>query len=294
MAGSVKERLIAFIEYKGLSKNKFEKVCGFSQRYVSNISVSIQPDKLERISSNYPDLNIGWLITGEGDMILRPSTKNVKTENRSTFIMKDISYALQEYFRSNKVSQDDIAKLLGVSQAYVSALLSGKKAFGKKQAQKFAELFGLSPSWLLTGEGEMLRKSFGVECEDDEREKEKGSVVAQRLKAFLDFKKISVRTFEMSCGFSNGWVNSIKEQIRLSAITEIASLYPELNLNWLFTGLGDMLLPEPASKASQDSPKLEVNPTNDIHHNQQVVIANWDDLRGVLEDVIKEQFAKKK
>ncbi len=207
MEGSVKNRLIAFIEYKGLSKNKFEKVCGFSQRYVSNISVSIQPDKLERISLNFPELNIGWLLTGEG---------------------------------------------------------------------------------------EMLRKSFGVECEDDEREKEKGSIVAQRLKAFLDFKKISVRAFEMSCGFSNGWVNSIKEQIRLSAISEIASMYPELNLNWLFTGIGDMLLPEPASKASQDSPKLEVNPTNDIHHNQQVVIANWDDLRGVLEDVIKEQFAGKK
>lgn len=73
MAGNVKERLISFIEYKGLSKNKFEQICGFSKRYVSNISVSLQPDKIERISLNFPDLNIGWLLTGEGEMII-PST----------------------------------------------------------------------------------------------------------------------------------------------------------------------------------------------------------------------------
>lgn len=70
MAGIVKDRLISFIEYKGLSKNKFEQICGFSKRYVSNISVSLQPDKIERISLNFPDLNIGWLLTGEGEMII--------------------------------------------------------------------------------------------------------------------------------------------------------------------------------------------------------------------------------
>lgn len=32
----------------------------------------------------------------------------------------------------------------------------GKKGFGKKTAQQFQDLFGLSASWLLTGEGNML------------------------------------------------------------------------------------------------------------------------------------------
>ena len=31
--------------------------------------------------------------------------------------------------------------------------MNDKKAFGKKQAQKWNELFGLSVNWLLTGEG---------------------------------------------------------------------------------------------------------------------------------------------
>lgn len=93
MAGNVKERLISFIEYKGLSKNKFEQICGFSKRYVSNISVSLQPDKIERISLNFPDLNIGWLLTGEGEMII-PSTS---VEPQKTFQLRtDRTIPVQE------------------------------------------------------------------------------------------------------------------------------------------------------------------------------------------------------
>lgn len=57
------------------------------------------------------------------------------------------------FFKERGITQESIAAQLGVSQAYVSALMSGKKAFGKKQAQKWNELFGLSVNWLLTGNG---------------------------------------------------------------------------------------------------------------------------------------------
>lgn len=69
MANSVKERLIAFIDYKGISKNKFEILCGLSKRYVSNISKSISTDVVERISLNFPELNMGWILTGDGEML---------------------------------------------------------------------------------------------------------------------------------------------------------------------------------------------------------------------------------
>lgn len=70
--------------------------------------------------------------------------------------MKEISDALTEFFKAQGITQDAIAERLGVSQQYVSKLLSGKTAFGKKQAQRFGELFGIQPTWLLTGEGAML------------------------------------------------------------------------------------------------------------------------------------------
>ena len=46
--------------------------------------------------------------------------------------------------------------MLGVTPAYVNKLLTGKKPFGKRTAQRFQDLYGLSASWLLTGEGNML------------------------------------------------------------------------------------------------------------------------------------------
>ena len=69
MESTVKERLLAFIEYKGLSKNKFETMCGLSKRYVSNISQSISPSASKRISLTFPDLNMGWVLSGDGEML---------------------------------------------------------------------------------------------------------------------------------------------------------------------------------------------------------------------------------
>ena len=53
------------------------------------------------------------------------------------------------------MTQVDIAQELGVTKAYVNALLAGRTRFGKKQAEIWSERFGLSKAWLLTGEGEM-------------------------------------------------------------------------------------------------------------------------------------------
>lgn len=69
MKSAVKERLIAFINYLGMSKNAFENACGLSTRYVSNISASVSPDKLKQISLKFPELNVEWLLTGQGDML---------------------------------------------------------------------------------------------------------------------------------------------------------------------------------------------------------------------------------
>ncbi|MBW4753781.1 helix-turn-helix domain-containing protein [Prevotella melaninogenica] len=70
--------------------------------------------------------------------------------------MDDIGNKLKEYFDNKGITQSEIAEKLGVSKAYVNALFTGKRAFGKKQAEAWVNLFGLSASWLLTGEGDML------------------------------------------------------------------------------------------------------------------------------------------
>ena len=66
---TIKDRLIKYLEYKGISKRQFELSIGVSNGYINNMRVSIQPDKVSNIALHYPDLNTGWLMTGEGEML---------------------------------------------------------------------------------------------------------------------------------------------------------------------------------------------------------------------------------
>lgn len=78
---------------------------------------------------------------------------------------------LSAFFQENGVSREDIAEKLGVSPQLVGQYINGKKPFGKKQAEKWENLFGLSRSWLLTGEGDMLISSSQFENPRSEQKK---------------------------------------------------------------------------------------------------------------------------
>lgn len=64
----------------------------------------------------------------------------------------------------------------------------------------------------------------------------------KRLLQFLQFKQIGQQKFEFSIGMSNGWVNKIGDSIRENSINKIREVYPELNIAWLKSGVGNMLL----------------------------------------------------
>ena len=71
--------------------------------------------------------------------------------------METVGKKLKEYFVNQGITQVEIANKLKVSSAYINSLFTGKRDFGKKQAELWSNQFGLSSSWLLTGEGEMLK-----------------------------------------------------------------------------------------------------------------------------------------
>lgn len=71
---------------------------------------------------------------------------------------KYISEQLKKYFGAMGITQSEIAAKLGVSQQAVGAYLNGQP-FGKKVAQKWSDTFGIQYSWLLTGEGHMLKEN---------------------------------------------------------------------------------------------------------------------------------------
>lgn len=69
---------------------------------------------------------------------------------------EDFTKSLKSHLKQLGYKQDELSKMLDVSQPYISALVSGKKPFGKETAEKWQQMFGFSAGWLLTGEGPML------------------------------------------------------------------------------------------------------------------------------------------
>lgn len=113
---TVKERLMQFIKSNHLGQGAFEKLVGLSNGYVNNIRVSIQPDKLHKIALKFPDLNTGWLLTGEGDMLReKPSYQPTSTpsdENISIKNLWDMITKQQEIIERQQKSIEDLTTLL--------------------------------------------------------------------------------------------------------------------------------------------------------------------------------------
>ncbi|WP_455498769.1 helix-turn-helix domain-containing protein [Coprobacter sp.] len=66
--------------------------------------------------------------------------------------------------------------------------------------------------------------------------------VKERLKAYIKYKKISVRSFESQCGLSYGYVNNMRVSIQPAKLKSISTRFPDLNKSWLLTGDGEMLI----------------------------------------------------
>lgn len=94
--------------------------------------------------------------------------------------------SLQDHFNKIGLTQVEVADILGVTKVYVNALLTERKKFGKKQAEKWENLFGVSKSWLLTGEGEMLKNSEVVTKVKAEEKPRKVLEQKNRLIPFYD------------------------------------------------------------------------------------------------------------
>ena len=69
MEETVKQRLIRFIKYKGISQRRFEEQINAGNGFVNNISKGIGANKLYKILCEFPELNQSWLLTGEGEML---------------------------------------------------------------------------------------------------------------------------------------------------------------------------------------------------------------------------------
>lgn len=64
----LRERILEYIFYKGITVQMFENKANMSNGAVSKMGDNTRRKTLDKISNSFPDLNINWLITGVGQM----------------------------------------------------------------------------------------------------------------------------------------------------------------------------------------------------------------------------------
>ena len=68
----------------------------------------------------------------------------------------------------------------------------------------------------------------------------------ERLKTFITSLDSSVLAFENKCGIAPGTVNKMSDKSRPKTLEKIHKQFPQLNMEWLQTGEGQMLNPQPS------------------------------------------------
>ena len=80
---SDKERIKQYLEYKGISKNKFYSQTGLSIGFLDSGS-SLGVDKARIIINKFPDISLSWLIMGIGDMLRSDTDTQIATAEPTT------------------------------------------------------------------------------------------------------------------------------------------------------------------------------------------------------------------
>ena len=98
---SIKERLREFIMFKNISIREFERQIGVAYGFLSNMANSTIPKNFTKISRCYPELNLDWLLTGEGEMLRPNQVQNINGDHNTTTMNGDI----QQTTESNRTDR---------------------------------------------------------------------------------------------------------------------------------------------------------------------------------------------
>ncbi len=79
---TTKERIILLLNNKGVTISNFFSSIGVSYSNFKGKQLESSPsaDLVAKIKSNFPDVNTDWLLTGEGEMLIKKDANFAQTE----------------------------------------------------------------------------------------------------------------------------------------------------------------------------------------------------------------------
>lgn len=107
----IKERIQALIEALGISGREFCKSIGQSNSWNRTIGKNIGTDIVVKILSTYPQVNINWLMFGEGDIFVNTEANMLKDSSPKLYFNKNIENLLEELRLDNKDLREENKQL---------------------------------------------------------------------------------------------------------------------------------------------------------------------------------------
>lgn len=111
----------------------------------------------------------------------------------------------------------------------------------------------------------------------------------ERILTFISHLEVNVAEFERNCNLSNGSVSKMGDNTRRSTLEKISKIYPSLNLNWLLTGEGSMILGEEnATQQKQEGLRHGQFIRVTTHHVQDEENVNYINIDNITSFHLKE------
>ena len=165
----MRERLLQYIRYKGMTGYRFSKEAGLSGNFIQWGTKGISSRSMHKIGQAFPDLNLQWVATGEGEM-LKGDTATILLSVHQTIVKgKDEEIAsLLSQVKRLKSKLAELARELsepGEGVRVVNLIASGVKRFEYRRVLykhpdiKRIVVYASSPVCRIVGEievGELL------------------------------------------------------------------------------------------------------------------------------------------
>lgn len=128
----IKERIIQFIDLKGVTKEHFYNKIGMTSANFRGKAkeTPINSTAIENILSEFPDLNLDWLITGKGEMTKMPTqiVKNEGTTNNQNNINAPIEGNIT-------ISQNEMYNIIEIQRELNNIIKTSQEQLSESQKQ---------------------------------------------------------------------------------------------------------------------------------------------------------------
>lgn len=115
--------------------------------------------------------------------------------------------------------------------------------------------------------------------------------VKKRVEEFCEYRKFSIGAFCREARISNSYFSNVKGEMGMTIRAKIKDTYPELNIHWLLTGEGEMLLYQPQAAIMTPYPTNNITTGNVTGNGNNFVAGNGNAVQTPVEEVVAEEVS---